>query len=133
AETELIQFMFGAATRPELWRSLVQTVLGSDHRFIQIGSQAWALAGNDEVSTGNIVSFVAIDVETTGLRPRQHRMIEIGLARYVNGRCTERYSTLINPERRIPEYIRKLTGLTDSDLIPAPRFGQVAGEIAAFI
>ena len=133
AETELIQFLFGAATRPELWRSLVQTVLGSDHRFVQIGSQTWAVAGNDDVSVGNIVSFVAIDVETTGLRPRQHRMIEIGLARYVNGRCTERYSTLINPERRVPDYVRKLTGLTDSDLIPAPRFGQVAGEIAAFI
>ncbi len=133
AENELIQFMFGAASRPELWRTLVQTVLGSDHRFIQIGAQTWALAGNDEVSMGNVVSFVAIDVETTGLRPRQHRMIEIGLARYVNGRCTERFSSLINPERRVPDYIRKLTGLTDSDLIPAPRFGQVSGEIAAFI
>jgi DNA polymerase III epsilon subunit family exonuclease len=132
-EDDLIRFMFGAATKPALWRTLLVTVLGNDHRFIQVGNQTWALAGSDQTTSTDVVSFVAIDVETTGLRPRQHRVIEIGMARYTNGRCTERYSTLINPERRVPDYVRKLTGLTDSDLIPAPRFGQVAGEIAAFM
>jgi DNA polymerase III epsilon subunit family exonuclease len=132
-EDDLIRFMFGAATKPALWRSLLVTVLGNDHRFIQVGNQTWALAGSDQSTSSDVVSFVAVDVETTGLRPTQHRVIEIGMARYVNGRCTERYSTLINPERRVPDYVRKLTGLTDSDLIPAPRFGQIAGEIAAFM
>jgi DNA polymerase III epsilon subunit family exonuclease len=133
SEDDLIRFMFGAATKPALWRSLLVTVLGNDHRFIQVGNQAWALAGSDQMTSSDVISFVAVDVETTGLRPTQHRVIEIGMARYINGRCTERYSTLINPERRVPDYVRKLTGLTDSDLIPAPRFSQIAGEIAAFM
>jgi DNA polymerase III epsilon subunit family exonuclease len=132
-EDELIRFMFGAATRPNLWRSLLSTVLGADHRFRQSADQLWSLASESQSRIDSTISFVAIDVETTGLRPRQHRVIEIGLARYVNGRCTERYSSLINPERRVPDYIRKLTGLTDSDLISAPRFSQVAGEIVAFM
>ena len=76
---------------------------------------------------------MAIDVETTGLRPGQHRVIEIGLARYERGRLIERYSNLINPERRIPDYINKLTGLTDSDLIGAPKFSQISDEVIAFI
>jgi DNA polymerase III epsilon subunit family exonuclease len=133
SEDELIQFIFGAASRPDLWRSLLHSVLGTDHRFLQTGNQTWGLATSNQMNIERGVSFVALDVETTGLRPRQHRVIEIGLARYVNGRCTDRYSTLINPERRVPDYIRKLTGLTDGDLIPAPRFGQVAAEVVAFI
>ena len=133
AEDELIRFMFGASTRPDLWRTLLHSVLGTDHRFLQTGNQTWGLASANQLRADTGVSFVALDVETTGLRPRQHRVIEIGLARYINGRCTERYSTLVNPERRVPDYIRKLTGLTDSDLIPAPRFGQVAAEVVAFI
>lgn len=133
AEDELIRFIFGASTRPQLWRSLLPTVLGADPRFHQPMPQVWSLVAESHASFGSGVSFVAIDVETTGLRPTQHRIIEIGIAKYVNGRCIERYSRLINPERRVPDYIRKLTGLTDSDLIPAPRFAQVAAEIVEFV
>jgi DNA polymerase-3 subunit epsilon len=132
SEDELIQFIFGAATRPELWQTLLGTLLGTDHRFLQVGP-LWCLATEDKLAVESAMSFVAFDVETTGLRPNQHRIIEIGLARYRNGRCLERYSSLVNPERRIPEYIRKLTGLTDSDLVSAPRFAQIAGEVVAFI
>lgn len=133
AEDELIRFIFGASTRPDLWRSLLPTVLGTDHRFHQPLPQVWSLASENQTDISTGLSFVAVDVETTGLRPREHRIIEVGLARFVNGRCTERYARLINPERRVPDYIRKLTGLTDSDLIPAPRFSQLAAEIVAFV
>jgi DNA polymerase-3 subunit epsilon len=132
SEDELIRFIFGASSRPDLWRTLLSSLLGSDHRFVQVGA-LWCLATDDKISVETGLSFVALDVETTGLRPAQHRIIEVGLARYQNGRCTERFSTLVNPERRIPDYIRKLTGLTDSDVIPAPRFGQIAAEVVAFI
>ena len=125
--------MFGSSTRADLWRPMILSILGADHRFQQSGGNVWALASNTQIGFESGISFVSIDVETTGLRPRQHRVIEIGLARFRNGRCTDRYSKLINPERRIPEYIRKLTGLTDSDLISAPKFAQIAPEIVDFI
>src|SRR4051794_10844360 len=131
-EDALIQFIFGASTKPDLWRTLLHGVLGGDGRFMQTGSGTWRLSSQ----TPNVdvaLSFVALDVETTGLRPDQHRVIEIGIARYSNGRCMDRYSELINPGRRIPEYIRKLTGITDSDLIPAPIFAALAPAIREFI
>ena len=130
-EDDLIQFMFGVNQRPELWRTLLTTVLGNDGRFVQTAG-LWRLAM--ELNSAEIaLAFIALDVETTGLRPDQHRVIEIGLALYRNGRCTERYSTLLNPERRLPEYIRKLTGITDSELISAPRFADIADKVLALI
>src|SRR4051794_13102642 len=130
-EDDLIQFMFGASQRPDLWRTLLATVLGNDGRFIQTAG-SWRMAM--ELNSAEIaLAFVALDVETTGLRADQHRVIEIGIARYSNGRCSERYSTLLNPERRLPEYIRKLTGITDSELIAAPRFGEVAESVLELI
>ena len=131
-EDALIQFIFGANQRTELWRTLLTNVLGADGRFVQAGGGFWHL-GSALPAAEIGISFVALDVETTGLRPDQHRVIEIGMARYANGRCMDRYSALINPERRIPEYIRKLTGITDSDLIPAPPFREFANDIVAFV
>ncbi len=66
-------------------------------------------------------SFVALDLETTGLDPSKERIIEIGAIRYrrkAEGGFveTERYSTLVNPGRSLSDEIIKLTGLTDMDL-----------------
>lgn len=131
-EEELIAFIFGTSQRPEMWRTLLMSVLGGDGRFVQTAHGTWHLS-TAVVESDVGLSFVALDVETTGLRPNEHRIIEIGIARYANGRCMDRYSALINPERRIPDYIRKLTGISDSDLIPAPVFKSVASDILTFI
>jgi DNA polymerase III epsilon subunit family exonuclease len=133
SEDDLIRFLFGASTKPALWTSLLRTVMSGDHRFRQTFGGTWSLADEPIGAGGGLAEFVALDVETTGLKPYQHRIIEIGLARYQNNRCVDRYSALVNPERRLPEYIVKLTGLTDSDLIPAPKFGQIAHEVVTFI
>ena len=57
--------------------------------------------------------FVVIDLETTGLDPTQDKIIEIGAIRFVNGEEKETFETLINPERPIPDFITKLTGIND--------------------
>ncbi|MDQ2683189.1 MAG: exonuclease domain-containing protein, partial [Chloroflexota bacterium] len=133
SDEELIRFLFGAATKPALWSSLFRTVMSGDHRFIEPYPGFWSLASEPAPISARLQDFVALDVETTGLKPYEHRIIEIGLARYQNNRCVERYTSLVNPERRLPGYIVKLTGLTDSDLVSAPRFAQISGEILQFI
>jgi DNA polymerase-3 subunit epsilon len=132
---DLIRFMFGATSSPNLWRTLSESILEGDERLIRLADDVWALRADISDPSDRLESatFVAVDVETTGLRPGQHRVIEIGLARYERGRLIERYSMLVNPERRIPDYINKLTGLTDGDLIGSPRFSQIADEIVAFV
>ncbi len=74
-------------------------------------------------------NFTIVDVETTGGSPFFNRVIEIGLLRVEKGEVVEEYQTLVNPEMPLPEYITKITGLTDEDLVDAPVFAQVADEV----
>jgi DNA polymerase III epsilon subunit-like protein len=79
-------------------------------------------------------SFVALDVETTGLDPERDRITEIGLVRCdANGNVTEAFESLVNPGREIPLFIEQLTGVTNDAVRTAPGLGQVAGELLRFI
>ena len=74
-------------------------------------------------------NFTIVDVETTGGSPFFNRVIEIGLLRVEKGEVVEKYQTLVNPEMPLPEYITKITGLKDEDLVDAPVFAEIANEV----
>lgn len=80
-----------------------------------------------------INNYVALDLETTGLNPASDKIIEIGMAKIVEGRVTEKYSSFINPLVELPQRIVELTGITQKDVENAPVIGDVIGEIIAFI
>lgn len=69
--------------------------------------------------------FTVVDVETTGLSARNERVIEIALVKVENLKITEKFTTLINPNRPIPSFISMLTGITNSDVKNAPQFHQI--------
>jgi len=73
--------------------------------------------------------YAVIDVETTGGTAGQDRVTEIGLVKLQYGREVARFTTLINPQRRIPPFIRKLTGITDAMVATAPCFSDIADEL----
>ena len=77
----------------------------------------------------NEKNFTIVDVETTGGSPFFNRIIEIGLLRVEKGEVVERYQTLLNPEMEIPEFITKMTGITEADISAAPTFAELADEI----
>lgn len=79
-----------------------------------------------------IDTYVALDIETTGINPASDRIIEIGMVKVRHGEETERYSTLINPHMSIPERIHELTHIADEDVEGKPCIEEVIGEIAAF-
>ena len=81
------------------------------------------------------LEYVVVDVETTGgPQLRGHRITEISMVRVdANGRPQHEYSTLINPERSIPAKITQLTNIHYEMVRSAPRFGDVADDIRAFI
>ena len=60
-----------------------------------------------------ITSFVCFDLETTGLSPVTDRIIEIGALKVKEGKIIERFSEFINPFRKLPDNIIRLTGITD--------------------
>lgn len=73
--------------------------------------------------------YAVIDVETTGGTAGNDRVTEIGLVKLQYGREITRYSTLINPQRRIPAFISKLTGISDAMVATAPVFADIAAEL----
>jgi DNA polymerase III epsilon subunit family exonuclease len=81
------------------------------------------------------LEYVIVDVETTGgPQLRGHRITEISMVRVdANGRPLHEFSTLINPERTIPAKIVQLTNIHYEMVRNAPRFGDVADDIRAFI
>lgn len=76
--------------------------------------------------------YIAIDLETTGLNPKQDRILEVGAIRILGGVETARYHSLVNPRRGLDSQIVELTGITDSMVEKAPDIGDILGEIMEF-
>ncbi len=79
-------------------------------------------------------TFVALDVETTGLDPERDRITEVGLVRCdAEGRVLETFESLVNPGRDIPLFIEQLTGVTNEAVRDAPKLGAVGAELLRFV
>ncbi|MBE6155933.1 MAG: PolC-type DNA polymerase III [Firmicutes bacterium] len=61
-------------------------------------------------------TYVVFDTETTGLNSGVDSLIEIGGVKYKNGEIIERFDELIDPKRKLPAFITKLTHITDEML-----------------
>lgn len=61
-----------------------------------------------------IRELTAFDIETTGLKPSKDKIIEIGAVKVKDGKITDEFSELINPEISIPTKITSLTGISDT-------------------
>jgi len=76
--------------------------------------------------------LIVFDLESTGLNPRQDRIVEIGAVKeYPDGR-TEHFDRRVNPERSIPEEVVRIHGISDADVAGCPTFAALADEVAAF-
>jgi len=72
-------------------------------------------------------TYIALDLETTGLDASRDAIIEVGAVKFLDGEPVDSFSTLVNPGRPIPYEITLITGITDRDVIGMPAFDQVAG------
>lgn len=75
------------------------------------------------------LSYVVVDVETTGGQPPAHRITEFAAAVVRNGEIAEFYETLVNPERTIPPFVTKLTNITWQMVKNAPTFSAIAPRV----
>ena len=58
-------------------------------------------------------SYVALDLETTGIGAKKEKITEIGMVKVLDGQIVSTYHSLVNPRRPIPEEIVRLTGIDD--------------------
>jgi len=80
------------------------------------------------------VTFIVLDLETTGASPTTGCAItEIGAIAIRGGEILEEFSSFVNPQVALPEYIVNLTGITDEMLIDAPLINEVFPDFIEFI
>ena len=79
------------------------------------------------------VTFVVLDLETTGASPNDCAITEVGAVKYRGGEMLGRFETLVNPGVAIPPFITVLTGITEAMLLPAPRIDEVLPPLLEFI
>ncbi len=71
------------------------------------------------------VTFVVVDLETTGGSPLECAITEIGAVKVRGGEVLGEFATLVNPRQPIPAFIASLTGITDAMVAVAPRIDTV--------
>lgn len=92
-------------------------------RIVQ--EELWTLPG-EGTATGQDtvplfdVTFVVVDLETTGGAPTENCITEIGAVKVRGGEILGEFQTLVRPAAAIPPFIALLTGITDSMVAGAP-------------
>lgn len=90
-----------------------------------------------EKSTGSrlveyIPDYVVFDLETTGLSSSIDRIIEIAAVKVRNGKIVDTFSTLVNPEMKIPKAASMVNGITDDLVEDAPKLKNVLEAFLVF-
>ena len=71
-------------------------------------------------------TYTIIDVETTG---RGNKITEISIFKYDGEKVVDEFTSLVNPEALIPDYITALTGIDNAMVANAPTFAEIADDI----
>lgn len=77
--------------------------------------------------------LVAFDLETTGVRPGQDRIVEIAMIRVEPDGSRRTFRSLVNPQMPIPPGASAVHGIHDADVADAPALAALAAEITAFL
>jgi DNA polymerase-3 subunit epsilon len=76
------------------------------------------------------VTFVVVDLETTGGSAQSDAITEIGAVKVRGGHVLGEFQTLVRPDSPIPAFIQSLTGITDSMVATAP---PITSALPAFL
>ncbi len=80
----------------------------------------------DELGTPlSEVTFVVVDLETTGGSPTKCGITEIGAVKVRAGEVLGEFHTMVNPGSTIPPFIQVLTGITDAMVATSPPAGEM--------
>ncbi|MCL4396272.1 MAG: exonuclease domain-containing protein [Chloroflexi bacterium] len=78
-------------------------------------------------------TYVALDLETTGLQAERDAIVEIGAVKFRGAEVIDTWSSLVNPNRPIPHKIERLTGISQSQVERAPSLHTVLPNVKRFI
>ncbi len=73
--------------------------------------------------------YSIIDIETTGQSVQVGKITEIAIYVHNGQQINQSFSSLVNPECYIPDYITRLTGIDNKMVEHAPKFYEIAKTI----
>jgi DNA polymerase-3 subunit epsilon len=76
--------------------------------------------------------YVIVDIETTGGSPKSSKITEIAIYKHDGNQVIDEFVTLLDPQMEIPEFIVRLTGITNEMVQGKPRFYEVAKKVIEF-
>lgn len=77
--------------------------------------------------------YVVLDLETTGLRPKDDRIIEFAAVKVEKGKVTDTFQSLCDPGMYIPLQIQEITGITNEMVRNAPNPLSVLPQFLEFV
>lgn len=77
--------------------------------------------------------FVCLDIETTGLNPKEDEIIEVGIVVFDGEKIVKEWSTFVKCPFKLPEFTKRLTGITDEMLKDAPLISEVGDQIREIV
>lgn len=78
-------------------------------------------------------SYTVLDIETTGLDTRYDSIIELSAIRVSGDSVIDTFTTLVNPERPLDDFIVAFTGITDAMLQNAPTIDTALSSFVEFV
>ncbi|MFH0834613.1 MAG: 3'-5' exonuclease [Patescibacteria group bacterium] len=79
------------------------------------------------------IEFVALDCETTGIDSRRDNIIELGAVKFSLQKNLDSFDSLFASPTKIPQFVERLTGIKNSDLVGAPKIAEKKTEFENFL
>jgi DNA polymerase-3 subunit epsilon/ATP-dependent DNA helicase DinG len=73
--------------------------------------------------------LIALAVLSSGPIPWRDRLLAIAALKFQERRVLGRFTTLLRPRRRVPEYARRALAAAEGDWDQAPRFDDVEARL----
>ena len=80
----------------------------------------------------SLANFVVIDIETTGIA-LTNKIIEVCAIKFEDFNVVDCFTTLINPERDIPEETSEVNHITNEMVKDAPKLHQIAEQLKDYV
>ena len=77
-------------------------------------------------------SYIAFDLETTGLSPQEHEIIEIGALKVREGKVVDRFMEFVHPDNPITPMITNITHITNDMVAGARSCPEVIHDFLSF-
>lgn len=77
--------------------------------------------------------FVCVDCESTGLDPKNDRIVEIAVAQFTFNEVLQQFESLIDPQREIPQVSQDIHKISSEMLQGKPKIEEVLPELLKMI